>query len=100
MEDEVRRRSVTDIVLTVILTIASFSVAITLFAGSVLWVMDAAPNSLGFALGAYGPLVLALVALVLSVIAFVRKRTAFIYPLVAIVLGVVVWWIGSLLVNR
>jgi hypothetical protein len=95
-----RRRSVTDTILTIILVIASFTLAVTLFTASVLWVVDNSPDSFAFALGAYGPFVIALAGLVLAVIAFIRKRTAFIYPLTAIVLSPGVWWIASILVNR
>jgi hypothetical protein len=99
MTAEVRRRSAMDVILTVVLLIGSIALGVGLFSASVLWVMDPTPNPIALAIGAYGPLVLALVGLVLAVIGFIRKRTTFIYPLVAIVLGVVVWWIAGVLVT-
>ena len=38
--------------------------------------------------------VISAVCLILTVIAFVRRRTTFIYPLTAIVLSGIAWWVG------
>ena len=91
-------RSVGDIVATIILSVVSLVVAIALFTGAVLWAMDAAPDSWGFALGVYGPILIALLGIALAVIAIVRRKRAFIYPLAAIVLSVVAAWVGGLIV--
>ena len=83
-----------DVALTVILTIAAITLAVTLSTGDTLWVTDVNVNPVAYAIGAYAPIVITVVALILTVIAFVRKRTTFIYPLSAIVLSGVAWMIG------
>ena len=87
-----------DIIATVVLMLVSLALAAALFLGSLLWAIDSAPNPVGFALGVYGPPVLAVLGVVLGIVALVRRHLAFVYPLAAIVLGLIVWWIGAALI--
>ncbi|HEX5858916.1 MAG TPA: hypothetical protein VFY91_12510 [Microbacterium sp.] len=93
-----RRARVGDMIATILLMLVSLALASALFLGSLLWAMDSSPNQLGFALGVYGPPTLAILGIVLGVVALVRRRVAFVYPLGAIALSLIVWWIGALLI--
>lgn len=87
-----------DIIATILLMLVSLGLAAALFLASLLWAMDSNPNTVGFALGVYGPPVLAVLGVVLGIVALMKRRLAFIYPLGSIVLGLIVWWIGALLI--
>ena len=60
--------------------------------------MDSSPNTVGFAMGVYGPPLLAILGLVLGIVALVKRRLAFVYPLGGSASALIVWWIGARLI--
>ena len=82
-----------------VLILISLGLAVALFFGVINWDATGGTHALGFFLGVFAPPVLTLFGVLGGIVALVRRRLAFIYPLGAIVLSVLSWWVASLLVT-
>ncbi len=82
-----------DLVVTVLLIIASIGLAIALFFGVFLWDTTGS-HAFGFFLGVFVPPVLTLLGVIGGIVALRRRRLAFVYPLAGIVLSLISWWIA------
>ncbi|HKP06494.1 MAG TPA: hypothetical protein VJU58_04505 [Microbacterium sp.] len=90
---------VVDMTVTVALILISLGTAVYFFFAALLWAMGANDNGGAVALGGYTPLALAVLGAFAGIVALARRRTAFWYPLGALVLSVVVWFIAGALVR-
>jgi hypothetical protein len=90
---------VVDITVTVALILISLGTAVCFFFAALLWAMGAVDNGGAIALGGYTPLALTVLGAFAGIVALARRRTAFWYPLGALVLSVVVWFIAGALVR-
>ncbi|WP_109210142.1 MULTISPECIES: hypothetical protein [Microbacterium] len=90
---------VVDIVATIALILVSVGTSILLFFAALLWAMGGNDNSGAVALGGYTPLALTVLGAFAGIVALARRRTAFWYPLAALVLSLVVWFIAGALVR-
>jgi hypothetical protein len=90
---------VADIIVTVALILVSLGTAILLFFAALLWAIGGNDNSGAIALGGYTPLALTALGAFAGIVALARRRTAFWYPLGALVLSVVLWFIAGALVR-
>lgn len=90
---------VVDITVTVALILISIGAAVYFFVGALLWAVGGNDNSGAVALGGYTPLALTVLGAFAGIVALLRRRTAFWYPLGALVLSVVVWFIAGALVR-
>jgi hypothetical protein len=90
-------RSMVDVVITVVLIAASLGLGFVLFLIAIQWAADTQPRAIGFFLGVYPSIFLPIIGAILGITAIVRRRRGFVYPLAAIVLSLLAFWIGSLL---
>ncbi|KQQ95083.1 hypothetical protein ASF62_00550 [Leifsonia sp. Leaf325] len=88
-----------DIGITVLLMLVSVALAVAFFSAGLLWALDSSPNMIGFALGVYGPIAAAIVGVVVGIILLTRERSGIVAPFAAIVVSILLWWIGSTLVS-
>ncbi|KQX07149.1 hypothetical protein ASC59_04950 [Leifsonia sp. Root1293] len=102
MEADVANRTstarVVDIAVTVLLMLVSIALALAFFSAGLLWALDSSPNTIGFVLGVYGPILAAIAGVIVGIIMLVRDRSGIVAPFAAIVLSIALWWIGSALV--
>src|SRR4051794_27963669 len=59
---------VVDIAVTVLLMLVSIALALAFFFAGLLWALDSSPNTIGFALGVYGPIVAAVAGVIVGII--------------------------------
>lgn len=90
---------VVDITITVALILVSLGTSVFFFFAALLWAVGGNDNSGAVALGGYTPLALTVLGAFAGIVALARRRTAFWYPLAALVLSVVVWFIAGALVR-
>ncbi|MFB7892368.1 hypothetical protein ACFC1I_09220 [Microbacterium sp. NPDC056044] len=88
-------RSMGDLVATLLLIGFSVGAAVVLFFVSLVWAIGNHDNTVAIVLGGYVPLALAVIGAVAGIVALSRKRRAFWYPLIALVLSIVAWFIAA-----
>ena len=78
------------------LLLIGFSVgaAVVFFFVSLAWAIGSYDNTLAIVLGGYMPLAFAVIGGIAGIVALSRKRTAFWYPLIALVLSIVIWFVA------